>query len=48
MLAEMSFVTNRQDASLLKTAAYRQQIAEALLDAILKYQQSLKKMRTSS
>lgn len=48
VLAEMSFVTNRQDASLLKTAAYRQQIAEALLDAILKYQQSLKKMRTSS
>ena len=48
VLAEMSFVTNRQDASLLKTAAYRQQIAEALFDAILKYQHSLKKLRTSS
>ena len=48
VLAEMSFVTNRQDAALLKTGAYRQQIAEALLDAVLKYQQSLKKMRTSS
>jgi N-acetylmuramoyl-L-alanine amidase len=45
VLAEMSFVTNKQDASLLKTGAYRQQIAEALLDAVLRYQQSLKKMR---
>ena len=48
VLAEMSFVTNRQDASLLKTGAYRQQIAEALLDAVLRYQQSLKKMRSGS
>ena len=48
VLAEMSFVTNRQDAALLKTGAYRQQIAEALFDAILRYQQSLKKMRSSS
>jgi N-acetylmuramoyl-L-alanine amidase len=48
VLAEMSFVTNKQDAALLKSAAYRQQIAEALHDAVLRYQQSLKKMRTSS
>jgi N-acetylmuramoyl-L-alanine amidase len=48
VLAEMSFVTNKQDAALLKTGAYRQQIAEALLDAVLRYQQSLKKMRTAS
>lgn len=48
VLAEMSFVTNRQDASLLKTPAYRQHIAEALFDAVLRYQQSLKKMRSSS
>ena len=48
VLAEMSFVTNKQDASLLKTPAYRQQIAEALLEAVLRYQQSLKKMRSSS
>ena len=48
VLAEMSFVTNRQEASLLKTGAYRQQIAEALLDAVLRYQQSLKKMRSAS
>lgn len=48
VLAEMSFVTNKQDAALLKTPAYRQQIAESLLDAIVRYQQSLKKMRSSS
>jgi N-acetylmuramoyl-L-alanine amidase len=48
VLAEMSFVTNKQDASLLKTNAYRQKIAEALFDAVLQYQRSLKKMRTSS
>jgi N-acetylmuramoyl-L-alanine amidase len=48
VLAEISFVTNRQDAALLKTGSYRQQIAEALLDAVVRYQQSLKKMRTST
>jgi N-acetylmuramoyl-L-alanine amidase len=47
VLAEMSFVTNKQDASLLKTGAYRQQIAEALLDAVLRYQDSLKRMRSA-
>ena len=31
---------------LLKTATYRQQIAEALHDAILKYQKSLKTRTT--
>lgn len=44
VLAEISFVTNRQEGQMLKTGAYRQHIAEALLDAILRYQQSLKKM----
>jgi N-acetylmuramoyl-L-alanine amidase len=48
VLAEMSFVTNKQDAALLKSGAYRQQIAEALLDAVVRYQQSLKKMRSAS
>jgi N-acetylmuramoyl-L-alanine amidase len=48
VLAEMSFVTNREDAALLKTGAYRQQIAEALADAVLRYQESLKKRRTST
>jgi N-acetylmuramoyl-L-alanine amidase len=42
VLAEISFVTHRQEGTLLKTGAYRQQIAESLLDAVLKYQQSLK------
>jgi N-acetylmuramoyl-L-alanine amidase len=48
VLAEISFVTNRQDGQLLKTQAYRQQIAEALLEAVLKYQQSLKKPRAGT
>jgi N-acetylmuramoyl-L-alanine amidase len=47
VLAEISFVTNRQEVQLLKTAAYRQQIAEALLDAVLRYQQSLKKLKSA-
>ncbi len=47
VLAEISFVTHRQEGQLLKTAAYRQQIAEALLDAVVKYQHSLKKPRAS-
>ncbi len=45
VLAEISFVTNKQEGQLLKTGAYRQQIAEALLDAVLRYQQSLKRLR---
>jgi N-acetylmuramoyl-L-alanine amidase len=46
VLAEISFVTNKREASLLKTGAYRQQIAEALFDAIQAYQKSLKRMTT--
>ena len=45
VLAEISFVTNKQEGALLKTPAYRQQIAEALHDAVVRYQASLKKMR---
>jgi len=45
VLAEISFVTHKQEGQLLKSTAYRQQIAEALLDAVLRYQQSLKKPR---
>ena len=41
VLAEISFVTNPQDAKLLKTNAYRQSIAEALFNAVRKYQTSL-------
>jgi len=46
ILAEVSFVTNRREASLLRTAAYRQRIAQALFDAVMKYRQSLKKVGT--
>jgi N-acetylmuramoyl-L-alanine amidase len=42
VLAEISFVTNPQEAKLLKGNAYRQRIAESLLNAIRKYQTSLK------
>ena len=45
VLAEISFVTHRQEGQLLKSTAYRQQIAEALLDAVVRYQQSLKRPR---
>jgi N-acetylmuramoyl-L-alanine amidase len=45
VLAEISFVTNKPEGQLLKSSAYRQQIAEALLDAVVRYQQSLKRPR---
>jgi N-acetylmuramoyl-L-alanine amidase len=41
VLAEISFVTNPQEAKLLKSNAYRQSIAEALFNAVRKYQTSL-------
>jgi len=44
VLAEISFLTNRQDATLLKTEKYRQQIAEALYQGVMRYQQALKKV----
>jgi N-acetylmuramoyl-L-alanine amidase len=44
ILAEISFLTNKQDANLLKTEKYRQQIAEALLAGVMNYQRSLKKL----
>ena len=47
ILAEISFITNRQEATLLKTDKYKQQIAEALLAGVLRYQQALKKVRPS-
>jgi N-acetylmuramoyl-L-alanine amidase len=43
ILAEISFITNRQEAALLKTDKYKQQIADALFAGVLKYQQALKK-----
>jgi N-acetylmuramoyl-L-alanine amidase len=46
VLAEVSFVTNKKEAGLLKTPAFRQRIAQALFDAVVKYRQSLKKVGT--
>jgi N-acetylmuramoyl-L-alanine amidase len=48
VLAEISFVTNRQEARLLKLPGYRERIAESLLAGILRYQQSLKKVQTAA
>jgi N-acetylmuramoyl-L-alanine amidase len=42
VLAEISFLTNIQEARLLRTQAYRQKIAESLYEAVRKYQSSLK------
>jgi N-acetylmuramoyl-L-alanine amidase len=42
VLAEISFVSNRQELALLKTPAYRQRIAESLHQAVTKYRRSLK------
>jgi N-acetylmuramoyl-L-alanine amidase len=47
VLAEISFVTNSQEARLLKSPAYRQRIAEALFTAIRKYQTSLHTLMAS-
>ncbi len=46
VLAEVSFLTNRQDATLLRTQTYRQQLADALFNGVMKYQRSLKKIPT--
>jgi N-acetylmuramoyl-L-alanine amidase len=46
VLAEIAFVTNRTEAALLKQPGYRQQIAQSLFDAIVRYQGTLKKSTT--
>jgi N-acetylmuramoyl-L-alanine amidase len=46
VLTEVSFLTNKSEAALLKQSAHKQRIAQALYDAVLKYQASLKKMTT--
>jgi N-acetylmuramoyl-L-alanine amidase len=43
VLVEVSFVTNRQEAALLRTPRYREQIAAALFAGIMDYQKALKK-----
>jgi len=47
VLAEISFVTHHQEGTLLKSTAYRQQIAEALFEAVIKYQEGLKKPKAA-
>ena len=42
VLAEISFLTNRREAGLLRTPSYRQQTAEALFNGVMRYQRSLK------
>ena len=42
ILAEISFLTNPQEATLLRGTTYRQQIAEALFNGVMRYQRSLK------
>jgi N-acetylmuramoyl-L-alanine amidase len=43
VLTEISFMSNRAEAALLKTDRYKQQIAEALMAGIMRYQNSLKR-----
>jgi N-acetylmuramoyl-L-alanine amidase len=46
VLTEISFVTNAQDARLLKSASFRQQVAEALRNAVRRYQMALTEVGT--
>jgi N-acetylmuramoyl-L-alanine amidase len=46
VLAEIAFITNRAEAVLLKTPAYKERIAESLHQAVIKYRQSLKRQTT--
>ena len=46
VLTEIAFVTNRPEAGLLKQNPYRQHIAQALKDAVVRYQDSLKNVPT--
>ncbi|HWI17910.1 MAG TPA: N-acetylmuramoyl-L-alanine amidase, partial [Vicinamibacterales bacterium] len=42
VLAEISFLTNKQELQLVKTSAYKDRIAQALYSAVLRYRKSLK------
>ena len=46
VLAEVSFLTHPREGQLLRSSPYRQRIAEALYDAVLRYQRSLKSVGT--
>jgi len=42
VLAEIAFITNAEEGGKLRTGAYRQKVAQALFEAVRKYQRSLK------
>ena len=48
VLVEVSFLTHKQEGRLLGTGAYRQRIAEALLDGIRRYLRTLKRAVTDT
>ena len=48
VLAEVSFMSNRNELQLLKTAAYKNRIAEALHAAVMRYRRSLKGSATAA
>jgi hypothetical protein len=43
VLVEVSFLTHSQEGRLLTTGAYRQRVAEALLDGVRSYLRTLKR-----
>src|SRR5205823_14511017 len=47
ILAEISFISNPQEEKLLRTAEYRQQIAESLFDGVRSYSESLSGLKTA-
>lgn len=48
VLAEISFITNKQELQLLKTASYKDKIAQSLYAAVLRYRRSLKGAATTT
>lgn len=48
VLAEIGFISTPEEGQRLKTSTYRQEIAEALRDAVLRYQRSLKAVVTQA
>ena len=48
VLIEVSFLTHKQEGRLLGTGAYRQRIAEALLDGVRRYLRTLKRAVTDT
>jgi N-acetylmuramoyl-L-alanine amidase len=48
VLAEIAFITNKQELQLLKTSSYKDRIAQALHAAVLRYRRSLKGTATTT